>query len=76
LSKVTAKVRGDAADHRDAAQWEFYVVPAASLPAQKTISLSKVKKLARPISISEVAEEIDRLACEPAKRPPVPAMDR
>ena len=52
------------------------MVPAASLPAQKTISLSKVKKLARPISISELAQEIDRLACEPAKRPPVPAMDR
>jgi hypothetical protein len=54
--------QSDAADHRDAAQWEFYVVPASSLPeGQRTISLSKVKKLARAVPIAELGDEIDRI---------------
>jgi hypothetical protein len=36
-------------------------VPASSLPeGQRTISLSKVKKLARPVPLTELGEAIDR----------------
>ena len=38
--------RGEAADHRDPHQWEFFVVPTSLLPAQKTIRLSGVLALA------------------------------
>jgi hypothetical protein len=34
------------ADHRDPDQWEFYVIGTSLLPEQKTISLSKVRRLA------------------------------
>ena len=58
---------GETADHRDAAQWDFYVVPALSLPeGQRTISLSKIKKLARPVPITGLGEEIDRVRVSPS----------
>ena len=40
-------------DHRDPAQWEFYVVATSSLPKkeQRTISLSRVKTLAAPVTL-------------------------
>jgi hypothetical protein len=34
---------GDAADHRDAGQWEFFIVPTAALPQQKTLSLRRLR---------------------------------
>jgi Rad3-related DNA helicase len=37
------------ADHRDASQWRFFVVPEASLPKQRTISLGVVERLAAPV---------------------------
>jgi hypothetical protein len=38
---------GEATDHRDPAQWLFYVIPTSRLPArQKTISLARVHALA------------------------------
>jgi hypothetical protein len=44
---------GEETDHRDPAQWEFYVVPVALLPdGQRTISLSKIKKLAEPVALT------------------------
>jgi hypothetical protein len=43
-------------DHRDPNQWEFYVVSASALPEnQRTISLSKIKRLADPVKIGELA---------------------
>ena len=40
---------GPDTDHRDPNQWEFYVVSASALPEnQRTISLSKIKRLADP----------------------------
>ena len=58
---------GETADHRDAAQWDFYVVPALSLPeGQRTISLSKIKKLARPVPITGLGDEIDRVRVSPS----------
>jgi hypothetical protein len=37
-----------AANHFDATQWEFHVVAAKSLPSQKTIALTKVRRLFGP----------------------------
>jgi len=54
------------ADHRDPAQWEFYLTPEYRLPqGQKTISLSTIETLLKesalpaPISFKEVAPAIE-----------------
>ncbi len=36
---------GSAADHRNPDQWEFFVVPATALPAQKTLRLSRLRAI-------------------------------
>jgi hypothetical protein len=47
---------GTDTDHRDPNQWQFYVVSASALPeGQRTISLSKIKRLANPVKIAELA---------------------
>ena len=67
LAVIGLWFEGETADHRDAAQWDFYVVPALSLPeGQRTISLSKIKKLARPVPITGLGEEIDRVRVSPS----------
>jgi hypothetical protein len=38
---------GELADHRDPDQWEFFIAPAAALPAQKTLRLSRLRTIAR-----------------------------
>jgi len=49
-------IYGAETDHRDPNQWEFYVVSAPALPeGQRKISLSKIKRLAEPIKIAELA---------------------
>ena len=46
---------GDETDHRNPDQWEFYVVPAARLPdGQKTIALSKIKAIAKPMKLRTI----------------------
>lgn len=42
-------VTDESADHRDARQWRFHVVPADRLPATKTISLRSVAALAQSV---------------------------
>ena len=47
-------------DHRNPDQWEFYVVPTRLLPnKQKTISLSKIEKLAEPVALTELGAAIE-----------------
>jgi hypothetical protein len=47
------------ADHRDAAQWHFYIVPEGRLPPQqKTIGLTAVRQLAEQCSAENIAEGI------------------
>ena len=48
-------VYGDHADHRDPAQWEFYVVPTSALPDVKQISLSRIKLIAAAVAIDDLA---------------------
>lgn len=52
---------GDA-DHREPDQWQFFVVPERDLPAQKTISLSKVRQLTEAVPFRELGPKIRSLA--------------
>ena len=50
---------GPGTDHRHTGQWEFYVVPANRLPdGQRTIGLSKVRKLAFPVRLAELGSTV------------------
>lgn len=49
------------ADHRDPAQWQFYVVQTLSLPDAKTISLTGIQRLGKgPLKHSELEATIER----------------
>ena len=51
-------VADETADHTDADQWRFFVVPAAALPDQKTLGLSALTRLAAPAGWSALAEHV------------------
>lgn len=55
-------VTDETADHRDPAQWLFYVVASADLPAQKTIGHSSLERLAVPVSFEDLAKEVASVA--------------
>lgn len=52
----------DSADHRDPAQWQFYVAPTTSLPEVKQIALGTIKTLAETVPISKLAETVAAVA--------------
>lgn len=54
-------VTNDAADHRKADQWEFYVVPSASLPATKSVSLATVRALSNKLGHVELGARVEAL---------------
>lgn len=49
------------ADHRDPDQWEFYVVLERALPAQSSISLSRIRQLTEPVRIGGLAVSVRTL---------------
>ncbi len=49
----------EAADHRHADQWEFYVVREDALPDQKTIGLKRVANLAQPVGYGDLAGAVE-----------------
>ena len=51
----------ETADHRIAEQWQFFVVPEAQLPPQKSIRLTVLKRLVGPCSWSELHATIQSL---------------
>jgi hypothetical protein len=53
-------VVGDQADHRDPAQWRFYVVPAHDLPATKTVGIAVLRVV--PVSFEQLEQEVRRVA--------------
>jgi hypothetical protein len=55
-------VVSDSADHRDASQWRFFVVPETALPKQKRIALSSVERLAKPIGWMDLKAVVCALA--------------
>jgi len=50
------------ADHRDAGQWQFFVVPERDLPDQKSISLSTLRRLAEPVLFDALADRVSSVA--------------
>jgi hypothetical protein len=48
----------EAADHRDAHQWEFYVVAERRLPPRKSVSLTGVQALTEPVAIGALSDAI------------------
>lgn len=49
------------ADHRDARQWQFYVVETSKLPDQKSISEAGVTGLAEPVGFEGLAARVEAL---------------
>lgn len=47
------------ADHREPGQWQFYVVPAANLPLQKTVGLVRVTSMAPCVGIDRLEEAVE-----------------
>lgn len=59
------------ADHRDAGQWRFFVVPETTLPQQKTISIGAVERLASPVGWHELKQAVESVrAVNPASGRP------
>ena len=49
------------ADHRNASQWEFFVLPESELPpSQRSISLNPLRRRARPCSYRSLALTVTR----------------
>ena len=48
----------DIADHRNAEQWQFFVVPEHQLPDQKTIGLNPLKNLATAVTYDQLAATV------------------
>lgn len=54
-------VTDQTADHREPAQWRFYVVAASALPAQKSISLARVARLADSVDVEGLQKAVTRV---------------
>lgn len=54
-------VTDETVDHRNPAQWHFYVVPTTHLPDTKRISLAAVARLAAPIGCMELGKTVESL---------------
>lgn len=49
---------GDDADHRDPAQWQFYVVPSHALPDVKKLGLAAISTLTSPVPVTALADKV------------------
>ena len=55
------EIREDVADHRVASKWQFFVVSERTLPPnQKSISLSRLADLVRPVRFEDLRAEVER----------------
>ena len=52
-------VFGEQADHRDQAQWRFYVVLEGALPAKQKIGIAALR--VAPVSFEHLAQEVSRV---------------
>jgi hypothetical protein len=55
--------RDENCDHREAEQWQFYVVPETDLPNQKSLGPIQVKVLANPVTFSGLEVRVKEV-CE------------
>lgn len=60
-------VTDDTADHRDPAQWSFYVVRSADLPATKRISLAALQRLTAPCPFEPLRDRVTAVAAQQAE---------
>jgi hypothetical protein len=51
-------VATDDADHRDPAQWQFYVIAARDLPETKTMVLGSLARLTDPVGFDELEQRV------------------
>jgi hypothetical protein len=51
----------ETADHRDAGQWEFYVVAESELPNQRSIGLKSLRKLTHSVCADELLERVESI---------------
>ncbi|MCB2074957.1 MAG: hypothetical protein H6917_04955 [Novosphingobium sp.] len=60
-------IRDDSADHRDPAQWSFFVIPTPEIPPVARIGLGSVKRLTEPVSILDLRDHVSTVArrCRP-----------
>ena len=63
-------ITGPEADHRNALQWQFYVVPTSALPMQKSIGIGPLQKLATPCGFHELKQRLVALR-EQMSQPPI-----
>lgn len=61
-------VTDSTADHRDPAQWLFYVTPERDLPAQDSIGLAGLQRLGDPVGIEELPNAVAHIAQTPLPR--------
>ena len=54
----------DSTDHRDPAQWAFYVVKSDDLPDQKSIGLKGLNRLTSPVSFDQLRDAVELLRNE------------
>ncbi|MFZ3485301.1 hypothetical protein [Sphingomonas sp. 3-13AW] len=53
----------DTTDHRDATQWDFYVIAASDLPVTaKTVSLSRIAQSVEPVRIDGLKKRVQLVA--------------
>lgn len=50
------------ADHREPAQWQFFVVAEAHLPAQASLGLPALARLAEPVAYAELRARVGGVA--------------
>lgn len=54
----------DLADHRDPAQWRFFVIPSHKLPSTKRIGLAGARRLADAVILPELSLAVAKAAME------------
>jgi len=59
------------ADHRDPAQWQFFVVAEIDLPATASIGLPALARLADPVHCTELSAKVAAVASRCMDRPKI-----
>ena len=52
----------DSTDQRDETQWQYFVVPTLDLPIQRTISLSRLRRLIGPTTAASLSAAVAEVA--------------
>ncbi|MBU2533349.1 MAG: hypothetical protein KKB37_11450 [Alphaproteobacteria bacterium] len=55
-------VKDESADHRDPAQWSFFVIATDRLPDIKRLSLARAHSITEPVLYDQLASQVDSVA--------------